>query len=152
MELTPEDRRILNALKQDGRLANVKLAQKTSMSESACLRRTRHLEQAGVIEGYEAKLNPAALGYKISAYVIVHLDQRTETDAKRFMEAITKEDRVIEAAVVTGGPDVILKVVAKDMDDFTDLTMRELITNKSVRDISSSLILEEIKSGNSPQA
>ncbi|MEM8985860.1 MAG: Lrp/AsnC family transcriptional regulator [Pseudomonadota bacterium] len=150
MGLTPEDRRILRALRKNGRLSNVKLAKETNISESACLRRTRHLEQTGVIRKYEAKLNAAKLGYKVSAYVIVQLDQRTEVDARRFIEAVSKEERVVEAAVVTGGPDVILKVIAKDMEDFADLTMRSLMTNKSVRDISSSLILEQIKSDAGP--
>ena len=150
MDLTPEDRRILKALVENGRLSNVKLAEKTNISESACLRRTRQLEEVGVIDGYEAKVDFAKLGYTVSAYILVHLDQRTETDAKRFIDGVLQEDRVVEAAVVTGGPDVILKVVAKDMNDFADLTMRSLMPNKSVRDISSSLILEQVKSQSRP--
>ncbi len=145
MSLTPEDRRILKELQTDGRLPNVELARRVGMSESPCLRRTRSLEEAGIISGYKAVVNPKAAGYMISAYILVNLDQRAETDDQRFFDAIAKEPRIIECAALTGPNDLILKVVARDIDDLADLSMHGILRLPSVKDIASCIVLRTIK-------
>lgn len=146
MDLTDEDRRILNVLLREGRISNVDLARKVNMSESACLRRTRALEDAGVIAGYRAQVDPAALGYGVSAYVLVNLDQRTETDARHFFDAIDREPRILECTAITGSNDLILRVVGRDMEDIADLTMGGILRHPSVKDIASCMVLKVLKS------
>lgn len=145
MNITDQDRKILATLQIQGRLTNLKLAETVNMTESTCLRRVKALEETGVVTGYRAHLCPNALGFKVMAYIFVQLDQRTETDAQQFFEAVLKEKRIIEAVAVTGSPDLILKAVAKDMDDLADLTMHGILRHEGVRDISSSIVMRQLK-------
>lgn len=145
MILAREDLKLLRELQRDGRASNVELARRTNMSESACLRRTRALEDAGVITGYRAEVNAKSVGYGVSAYVLVNLDQRTETDAHTFFNAVAKEPRIVECAAITGSNDLILRVVGRDMDDIAELTMSGILRHPSVRDIASCVVLREIK-------
>lgn len=145
MDLPPADRKILKELQADGRLTNVELAERTGMSESPCLRRTRALEDAGIIKGYRAIVDAKEVGLPISAYVLVNLDQRSETDTRRFFDAVEQEPRVIECAAITGVNDLILRVVARDIEDLADLTMHGILRLPTVKDIASCIVLHTIK-------
>src|ERR1700691_790473 len=107
MELKSGDHRILRELGRDGRLSNVELARRVRMSESACLRRVRALEESGAIAGYRATINPLALGKVLSAYMLVNLDQRGAADANAFLDVMRDDDRIITCAAVTGEYDLI---------------------------------------------
>ena len=143
--LRQEDHRIMRELGRDGRLSNVELARRVRMSESACLRRVRALEGEGVIAGYRAVINPAAVGRILSAYVLVNLDQRGATDGKAFLGVIRDDDRVISCAAVTGEYDLILEVSVKDVADLTDLTLDTLLKVPTVRDVVTCLSLRSYK-------
>jgi Lrp/AsnC family transcriptional regulator, leucine-responsive regulatory protein len=143
--LRQEDHRIMRELGREGRLSNVELARRVRMSESACLRRVRALEEEGVIEGYRAVINPAAVGRVLSAYMLVNLDQRAATDGKAFLEVIRDDDRVISCAVVTGEYDLILEVSVKDVADLTNLTLDTLLKVPTVRDVVTCLSLRSYK-------
>lgn len=145
MDLTDADRKILRELQAEGRLTNVELAARTNMSESPCLRRTRALEDAGIIKGYRAVVDPARVGLPIYAYILVNLDQRSETDTRRFFDAVAKEPRVIECAAITGASDLILRVVARHIEDLADLTMHGILRLPTVKDIASCIVLKTIK-------
>ena len=145
MLLDDEERRLLRELQTDGRMSNVELARRTHMSESPCLRRTRALEEAGVITGYRALVDARKTGFGVSAYVLVNLDQRAETDARSFFDAMTAEPRIQECVAVTGSSDLILKVVARDIEDLADLTMTGILRHPSVKDIASCIVLKKIK-------
>ena len=108
IELRAADHRILKELSRDGRLSNVELARRVRMSESACLRRVRALEDSGAITGYRATVNPLAFGKVLSAYMLVNLDQRGAADAKAFLDVLRADDRIITCAAVTGEYDLIL--------------------------------------------
>ena len=79
-ELDGISRNILRELSRDGRISNLDLAHKVGLSPSACLRRVQELERSGVISGYRAVLNPAALGIGVIAYVTVGLSHHTKAD------------------------------------------------------------------------
>jgi Lrp/AsnC family leucine-responsive transcriptional regulator len=143
--LRQEDHRILRELARDGRLSNVELARRVRMSESACLRRVRALEGAGVIAGYRAVINPAAVGRILSAYMLVNLDQRGATDGKAFLGVIRDDDRVISCAAVTGEYDLILEISVKDVADLTNLTLDTLLKVPTVRDVVTCLSLRIYK-------
>ncbi len=140
-----EDHRIIRELGRDGRLSNVELARRVRMSESACLRRVRALEHEGVITGYRAVINPAAVGRILSAYLLVNLDQRGATDGKAFLGVIRDDGRVISCAAVTGEYDLILEVSVKDVADLTNLTLDTLLKVPSVRDVVTCLSLRSYK-------
>lgn len=145
MAITQEDRRILRELQQDGKISNVELARRVNMSESPCLRRTKALEESGVIKGYQVRLDARKLGYPVTAYILVNLDQRTETDANRFFEAVRLEPRIVECVAITGANDLMLRVVARDIDDLSSLTMDGILRHPSVKDIASCIVLKHIK-------
>ncbi len=137
--------RILQVLQRRGRISNVELARAVHVSESNCLRKTRALEEAGIISGYRAVVNPTKMGLGITAHIMVNLDQRSETDTRAFFEALENEARVVECVAITGPHDLLLKVVARDMEDLADLTMSGILSYHSVKDISSCVVMKEIK-------
>lgn len=136
---------ILNALQENGRLTNVELAKKVGLSESPCLRKTKYLEDTGVIKGYQAVVDQKLVGCTISALVLVNLDQRSEAESATFYSELQNEKRVVECHAITGTADLLLRIVAKDIDDLTELTFNGLLRNPSVKDIETCLILKEIK-------
>ena len=143
--LTKNDVDILEELQSDGRLSNVELAKKIGLSESPCLRKTKQLEENGVIKGYKAVVDPKGVGCTISAVILVNLDQRSEADGKSFYTALQDEKRVTECLAITGSADLVLRVVAKDIEDLTEFTFNGLLRHPSVKDISSCVVLKEIK-------
>ncbi len=145
MKLKNEDRRILEVLQKDGRISNVNLARAVNLSESPCLRKTKALEESGVISGYRAVIDQKKTGYGVSAYIMVNLDQRSEIDSTAFFDSVQQEPRIIECVAVTGPNDLVLKVVAKDIDDLGNLTMEGILRHPSVKDIASSVVIKKIK-------
>ncbi len=139
------EKKIINILQNEGRLSNVELAQNIGLSESPCLRKTKALEQLNIITGYKAVVDPKKLGCQISAVVLVNLHQSQE-NVSEFFKAVQNDTRVIECLVLTGAADLMLRVVARDIDDLAELTFSGLLRNPSVKDISSCVILKEIKS------
>ncbi|HEX4151859.1 MAG TPA: Lrp/AsnC family transcriptional regulator [Steroidobacteraceae bacterium] len=145
MPLRAPDLRILRELSRDGRLSNVELARRVRMSESACLRRVRALEEMGAIAGYRAVINPLAFGKVLAAYMLVNLDQRVAADAKAFLDVIRADERIVTCAAVTGEYDLILEVAVKDVADLTDLTLDTLLKLPTVRDVVTCLSLRNYK-------
>ena len=123
------DRAILSHLEVDGRLTNAELAERVRLSPSACLRRVRALEAAGVIAGYHAVVDPAALdrGFQVLVYTTLMLRNR-ETIAA-FEAAVVELDEVVECHRMFGDPDYVIRVAVADvaayerflMDTFADL-------------------------------
>lgn len=139
------DRKILRELQQNARLSNIDLAARVGMSPSTCLRRTRALEEAGIISAYVAVVDQAALGPSISLYIMIDLDQRIETDAKMFFDRIARDDRIVECVALTGNHDILIRAVVRDMADMAQLTMDTLLKLPSVRSITSSIVMRPIK-------
>lgn len=139
------DRKILRELQRNARLSNIDLAARVGMSPSTCLRRTRALEEAGIISAYVAVIDQAALGPSISLYIMIDLDQRIETDAKMFFDRIARDDRIVECVALTGNHDILIRAVVRDMADMAQLTMDTLLKLPSVRSITSSIVMRPIK-------
>jgi len=145
MRLLQQDHRILRELGRDGRISNVELARRVRLSESACLRRVRALEEGGAIAGYRAVISPAAVGKTLAAYMLVNLDQRGATDAKLFLDVIRADERILSCSAVTGQFDLILEVAVRDVADLTDLTLDTLLKLPTVRDVVTCLSLRIYK-------
>ncbi len=112
------DRAILIALQQDGRLANVKLAEQVGLSESACLRRVRAMEQAGVIQRYAALVNPAAIDKPNTVFVRVTLDGQQREKLAHFETEVCKVPEVMECYLMSGDFDYLLRVIVRDNTDY----------------------------------
>jgi Lrp/AsnC family transcriptional regulator, leucine-responsive regulatory protein len=149
-DVPPIDRanqRILEALQQDGRLSNVELAQRIGLSESPCFRRVRALEASGLVAGYAARLDQRRLGLPVTAYVHVSIDQHDDQLRRDFVRRVEAEPHVIECHAMTGSSDFLLKVVARSIDHFSELSMRGILKWPGVRNMESQFSLQTIKSG-----
>src|SRR5687767_13909688 len=101
-ELDRIDRRILAALQADGRLTNQALSGRVALSPSACLARVRRLEQAGVIQGYHARLDPFMLDVGVVLFAEITLKGHSTDDLARFDAAIAALPQMVEASHVSG--------------------------------------------------
>lgn len=144
-ELDRIDRALLALLQRDARRTNAELAEQVALSPSACLRRIQRLERAGVIRGYRALLDPAALGRGLRAFVRVQLERHDAEHVRRFAELVAAWDAVIECHTLTGDMDYLLHVAVADLAHFNDFIMRELLKHGGVRDVNTSFVLGTVK-------
>ena len=107
--------RILQALRRDGRISNLDLAERVGLSPSACLRRVQELERSGVIKGYRAVLDPAKTGAGFVAYVTVGLNTHTKAAQEGFERAIARAPEVREVHNITGSVEYLLRIEAADL-------------------------------------
>lgn len=133
------DRKILNDLQENGRMTNVELAQRAGISAPPCLRRVRALEEAGVIKGYHADVDASTLGYGITVFAQVGLDNQAEGDLQKFEDLIRQWPLVRECHLVSGESDYILKIVAEDWDAYQKFLTTHLTTAPNVSHIKSAL-------------
>lgn len=146
IELDRFDLQLLDHLQQEGRISNAELAERLALSPSACLRRLRALEQQGLIEGYHARLNAAALGLGLEAFVSVTLNMSQGEDPReRFHQLVEQWPEVISAAIVTGETQYLLHVVVRDIRHFSDFVMEKLYREARALDIRSSMVLTHLK-------
>ncbi len=135
------DRRILHELQRDGRLSNVDLAARINLSPSACLRRVQELERTGVIAGYRAVLDPAAMGRGFLAYVTVGLSKHTKADQDAFEKAMARAPQVRECYNVTGTIEYILRVEAEDIAAYKQFHTEYLGQVPQVASITSYIVM-----------
>ncbi|MDD9722787.1 Lrp/AsnC family transcriptional regulator [Sulfitobacter sp. PR48] len=143
--LDPSDRRILRELQRDGRMNNNELAERTGMSTSPCWRRTRRLEEAGIIAGYSANLDRRKIGLGVLVYVSVQIDTHGESDAAAFEKAIIDLDEIVTCHSVGGGSDFVLLVACRDLDAYADFSMTVLRRLPGIKAMTSNFALKEIK-------
>ncbi len=144
-ELDRTDLRILRELQRDGRLAIITLADKVSLSPTACLRRVKKLEERGVIAGYAARLDPEKLGLQIQAFIQVRIERQSKDVAESFEASVRRLPEIRACYVMTGDLDFLLHVFVADLKAFSDFTMHTLIGLPGVKDLRSSLVLESVK-------
>ena len=139
------DKKILDLLQRDGRLTNAEIAEQVGLSQSACHRRVKQLEQAEVITGYTATVSRSALGFNILAYVFVKLDSHVEDHLAAFERQVNLIDEVVSCSAISGGGDYILQVVARDMNGFAEVALKKLARLPGVKDSSSNFVLSTMK-------
>ena len=139
------DRRILRDLQDSGRMTNVDLAQRAEISAPPCLRRVRALEEAGVIRGYHAELNPTALGFNVTVFAQVGLSSQAEHDLKAFEDLVNSWPQVRECHMLAGETDFLLKIVAEDWDAYQKFLTTKLTTAPNVSHVKSALAIRTAK-------
>jgi Lrp/AsnC family transcriptional regulator, leucine-responsive regulatory protein len=145
IEIDLFDRRILAALQQDGRMTSVALAELVHLSASQCARRVQRLEEAGVIRGYRAVLDPSALGLGIAGVVSLSLEKHAKANIQDLHRQIAACPEIVECLSVTGDNDYQLRVVARDLREFSGLLMDAIVPMPGVSTTRSSIILEQVK-------
>jgi Lrp/AsnC family transcriptional regulator, leucine-responsive regulatory protein len=139
------DRRILAALQGDGRMTSVALAEIVHLSASQCARRVQRLEELGVIRSYRAVLDPAALGLGIAGVVNLSLEKHANSTLQELQREIAAQAAIVECLSVTGDSDYQLRIVARDLREFSDLLMHSIVPMPGVSTTRSSIILEHVK-------
>lgn len=143
------DRSLLRALQTNGRATINELAEKVGLSPSPVARRLRILEEAGVITGYAALIDEAALGYDFSVFVSVKLDRQVDDTLARFESAVRSFPEVIDCWLMTGNRDYLLRVATRDLADFEQFLTGRFTKIPGVASIESSIPLRRIKAGSS---
>ena len=143
--LDKTDRKLLDLLQKDGRMTNLDLAGRVALSPSACLRRVRALEEAGVIRGYAALLDPSKIGLGLLAFVTVKLEKRGRMPTDAFAKACRDWPEVAACHATTGDMDYLLRVHVEDLPHFSRFVMDSLLKHPGVIDMKSSFVLEQVK-------
>jgi DNA-binding Lrp family transcriptional regulator len=145
MRLDRLDKLILAELQRDGRLTNRDLAERANLSESACLRRVRGLEEAGVIDRYAALVNQAKVGLPGNVFVSITLNRQEQADLLAFEEAVRRVPEVMECYLMTGQQDYLLRVAVCDPTDFERLHSQHLTRLPGVARVQSSFALRTVR-------
>lgn len=138
------DARILELLQEDGRLPVAEVAAQVALSPSACARRMRLLEDRGVIRGYAARVEPAAVGLPMTAFVLVSMSRKSEEVLASFETAIGKAPEVMEAWLMTGRDDFLLRVVVSDLQAYERFVRQRLTRIPGVAQVETSFMLRQI--------
>ena len=144
MSLDRKEREILAILQKEGRISNVDLAERVSLSESPCFRRVKRLEESGLIQGYTARLDQRELGLQVTAFVQVSLE-KDDSSQREFLSRVEAEDHIVECHAMSGSHDFLLKVVAYSMDHFSELSMQRILKFPGVKNMESNFSLMATK-------
>jgi DNA-binding Lrp family transcriptional regulator len=141
------DRAIIAQLQADGRLPNTELADRVGLSPSPCLRRVRILENDGVITGYHAAVDPAALGRSFSVLVHIDMARQDRSTIEAFEAEVVGIDAVLECRRMFGQPDYLLWVGVQDLAAYEALYMSRLTGLPGVARANSQFTMRLVKGG-----
>ncbi|MYM67220.1 AsnC family transcriptional regulator [Pseudoduganella sp. FT55W] len=145
MEIDELDRRILRELRNDGRLSNTKLAEKVGLSTTPCWNRVRALEEGGMIEGYTALLSQTALGYPDTVIIEVTLDRHDDDIFEKFGRALATLPEVMEAYLLTGDYDYLIKVAVAGTAGYEEFLRKKLYKLPGLKHSRSTFVLRCLK-------
>ena len=144
------DRKILAQLQANARASLQDIGQAVGLSSSPCWGRIRKMEEAGVIEGYTVRLNAQALGLNDTVLVQVTLDSHSDNTLEKFGETLAAIPEVVEAYLLSGEYDYLLRVAVKDTRDYERLLRERLYKIKGIRHSQSSFVLRTLKKADLP--
>lgn len=139
------DRQILSDLQDDGRMTNVELAKHAGISAPSSLRRVRALEEAGFVKGYHADLDPVLLGFNVAVFAHVGLNSQAEADLLAFEQMVDQWPEVRECHMLAGETDFLLKIVARDWDEYQTFVTSKLTAAPNVAQVKSALAIRSSK-------
>lgn len=145
MEFDRVESLILTALQQNGRMSNVELAEHIGLSESPTFRRVKSLEADGVIRRYSAIVDQRKLGLEVTAFVAVSMEKQPDSATAKFHDCVQAEAHIIECHAMSGSNDYLMKVVARNIDHFSEICMQRILKFPGVRHVESNFSLTEIK-------
>jgi DNA-binding Lrp family transcriptional regulator len=140
-----KDRKILAELQADCRRPIAEIADRIGLSLSACARRISLLETQGYIESYGARLNAGLLGYGMTFYVEVSLDNQTDAALAEFEKAALRRLEVLECHLMTGDADYLMKVATKDTSDYESVYRKVIAALPHVNRIQTALVMKTVK-------
>lgn len=147
VDIDDVDRRILAALHADARIPNSALADAVGIAPSTCHGRVKRLQELGVIRGFHADIDPAAIGLPLQAMVSVRLQSGARGKIRNFLRQIRCKPQVIDVYFLAGADDFILHVAARDTDDLRSFVVDNLNADADVAGTQTSLIFEHLHGG-----
>ena len=144
-DLDDVDRRILTLLHSDARMPNSALAEAVGIAPSTCHGRVRRLQEVGVIRGFHADIDPAAIGLPLQAMISVSLQAGARGKIRTFVEQIRSRPQVIDVYFLAGADDFIIHVAARDTDDLRSFVVDNLNSDADVAGTQTSLIFEHLR-------
>jgi DNA-binding Lrp family transcriptional regulator len=141
------DRRIVRILAADARIPNNALAERVGIAPSTCLGRVRALQEQGVIRGYHADIDPAALGQSLQAMIAVRLQSSARGQMRSFAADLVKLPGVLNIYFLAGADDFLVHVAASNTADLRDFVVENLGGNAAVASTETNLIFEHVRSG-----
>ena len=139
------DRNILIMLQKDGRISNVRLAEKINLSPTPCLERVKRLEKDGYIKGYVALLDSTLLDSALVSFIEVSLARTTTHALEIFRTEICKMEEVQECHMVAGGFDYLVKVRTRDMAHYRQFLGEKLSSLTDISTTHTYVVMEEVK-------
>lgn len=143
VRLDATDRAILAALGVDGRLTNSALARRVHLAESTCAYRVRALREAGVIEGFTVRINPAALGRPLQAVIKIRLGSHDGPRVRELFDRLTEVPGAMSVLHVAGADDFHLHVAVGSAEQLRDLVLEHITVHPVVRSTETHLVFEE---------
>jgi len=145
MNLDNFDKNLLSTLQKDGRISNVELAETANLSESACLRRVRALEEKGFIDRFVALLDQKRVGLTDTVFVHIVLKREEKSELLAFEEAVKEIPEILECYLMTGEFDYLLHIVVANMADFERLHNDSLTQLPGVSRVNSSFAIRTVQ-------
>jgi Lrp/AsnC family transcriptional regulator, leucine-responsive regulatory protein len=139
------DKRILEVLQRNARIANTDLADEVGLTPAPCLRRVRRLEEDGFISGYTALLDAKKVGVGLTVFVMVTLDRQTKGTYDDFASKMRSRAEVLECYLILGDRDFFLKVCVADLEAYQTFYLEHLTRITGVRNINSIIAVSEEK-------
>ncbi len=138
------DREILHELQLDGRISNHQLAERVNLSESACLRRVKRLEDQGVLVGYVGLVDQSEAGYPDNVFVQITLHSQQQDDLAAFEAKVRTMPEVMECYLMSGEADYLLRVIVNDARDYERIHSQHLTRLPGVARVHSSFALRTV--------
>jgi len=139
------DRRIIEILVEDARIPNSQLAARAGIAPSTCLARVRSLRERGVIRGFHADIDPAALGRPLQALIAIRLSVHSREQIEGFTEHVRNLDAVLSIFHMTGETDYLLLVATQDAHDLREFVVEHLASDPAVAHAQTSLVYEHVR-------
>jgi Lrp/AsnC family transcriptional regulator len=147
-ELDPFEKKIIRELQRDATLTTAQLAERVGLSPSPCWRRVDRLERDGYIKGRVAVIDRRKIGLKAHIFAQVRLNAHGRANLDEFSAAIQTFPEVLDAYVMMGTTDFMLRIVAADIDAYERFFFEQLSKLPGVQEITSTVALSDIKSTN----
>ena len=146
LQIDAIDKKLLRVLQEDSQQSVQELGEAVGLSPSACHRRLKALEERGIISGFRAVLNAAALGFTMQFFIEVGLSSQTEASLDAFEAAVGDIPEVLECHLMAGQSDYLLRVVCRDPEDFERLHRRLAARLPGVARLHSNMSIRTVKS------
>jgi Lrp/AsnC family transcriptional regulator, leucine-responsive regulatory protein len=145
VELDAIDKRILEVLQRNARIANTELADEVGLTPAPCLRRVRRLEEEGFIAHYTAILDAKKMNMGLTVFVMVTLDRQTKGTYDDFTAKMRSKPEVLECYLILGERDFLLKICVADLEAYQKFYLEHLTRAPGVRNINSIIAVSEEK-------